>query len=625
VPVYEFICRNVAVMRRRSDAWMNATQILKVANFDKPQRTRILEREVQKGVHEKIQGGYGKYQGTWVPLDRGREIALQYHVEDVLRPVFEFRPSSTSPPPAPKHITASSIRGRIARGGAAAVPRASAGDSASEDSDANSGDFHHHHHNHHPRQNSHHAQQQQQQQQRRRKRKIEEALGTAHSHARIGEAQIEYSNRLLDYFVSPESDSIPDFLVHSPADFDVNAAIDDEGHTAFHWACAIGHFRMIDVLLRAGANITIVNNLGQTALIRSIMFTNNYERRTFPRIVDLLQTTIFHIDRFGQTVLHHIAAITTSKTKQSAARYYMETVLGKVTETQSPETLMQFLNQQDSNGDTALHIAARNGSRKCIKVFLSYAANPQIPNKQGQTAQNMLFGSGGAHQNGSIKSSSSPHHHHHHQSTQNHALANGNGAAHSRAAIVPAMADHLEALATAYDAELRDKEADLAQATQLLDNMRRDIRAYESAVKELAAEYGDEEGDEGKEKLVKVAEGRAQERVVARARELERLVERTQKRELSALVKEEEERVLKNESEDSRESTTENKPEQLAKELVELQVERKKMVSEIIELWAGAGVGEKMNEYRRLISMSCNVRVEEIDELLDGIAQALGE
>ena len=63
VPVYEFNCKNVAVMKRRSDSWMNATQILKVANFDKPQRTRILEREVQKGTHEKVQGGYGKYQG----------------------------------------------------------------------------------------------------------------------------------------------------------------------------------------------------------------------------------------------------------------------------------------------------------------------------------------------------------------------------------------------------------------------------------------------------------------------------------------------------------------------------------------------------------------------------------
>jgi len=49
-------------MRRRSDDWINATHILKVADFDKPARTRILEREVQKGTHEKVQGGYGKYQ-----------------------------------------------------------------------------------------------------------------------------------------------------------------------------------------------------------------------------------------------------------------------------------------------------------------------------------------------------------------------------------------------------------------------------------------------------------------------------------------------------------------------------------------------------------------------------------
>jgi transcription factor MBP1 len=51
-------------MRRRSDGWINATHVLKVVGLDKPQRTRVLERDVQKGIHEKVQGGYGKYQGT---------------------------------------------------------------------------------------------------------------------------------------------------------------------------------------------------------------------------------------------------------------------------------------------------------------------------------------------------------------------------------------------------------------------------------------------------------------------------------------------------------------------------------------------------------------------------------
>jgi regulatory protein SWI6 len=50
VPVYEMMCRGIAVMRRRADSYMNATQILK---------------EVLIGEHEKVQGGYGKYQGTW--------------------------------------------------------------------------------------------------------------------------------------------------------------------------------------------------------------------------------------------------------------------------------------------------------------------------------------------------------------------------------------------------------------------------------------------------------------------------------------------------------------------------------------------------------------------------------
>jgi KilA-N domain len=65
VPVYEYnVSPGNHVMRRRADDWINATHILKVAAYDKPARTRILEREVQKGVHEKVQGGYGKYQGT---------------------------------------------------------------------------------------------------------------------------------------------------------------------------------------------------------------------------------------------------------------------------------------------------------------------------------------------------------------------------------------------------------------------------------------------------------------------------------------------------------------------------------------------------------------------------------
>lgn len=123
VPVYEFNVAGNHVMRRRADDWINATHILKVADYDKPARTRILEREVQKGVHEKVQGGYGKYQGTWIPLPEGRQLAERNGVLEKMLPIFDFIPGDRSPPPAPKHATAASNRPKPPRQSAAAVSR----------------------------------------------------------------------------------------------------------------------------------------------------------------------------------------------------------------------------------------------------------------------------------------------------------------------------------------------------------------------------------------------------------------------------------------------------------------------------------------------------------------------
>ncbi|KAH0582721.1 hypothetical protein H2248_010639 [Termitomyces sp. 'cryptogamus'] len=96
VQVYECMVRGIAVMRRRNDSYVNATQILKVAGVDKGRRTKILEKEILPGKHEIVQGGYGKYQGTWIPLEKGREIAEQYGVAPLLSPLFDFTPSTSS-------------------------------------------------------------------------------------------------------------------------------------------------------------------------------------------------------------------------------------------------------------------------------------------------------------------------------------------------------------------------------------------------------------------------------------------------------------------------------------------------------------------------------------------------
>ncbi|KAI5919168.1 start control protein cdc10 [Camillea tinctor] len=90
VDVYEMEVNGIAVMRRRNDSWLNATQILKVARIDKGKRTKILEKEIQTGEHEKVQGGYGKYQGTWIRFERGVEVCQHYGVEELLRPLLTY-------------------------------------------------------------------------------------------------------------------------------------------------------------------------------------------------------------------------------------------------------------------------------------------------------------------------------------------------------------------------------------------------------------------------------------------------------------------------------------------------------------------------------------------------------
>ena len=90
VSVYEMEVLGVAVMRRRADSWLNATQILKVAGVEKGRRTKILEKEILAGEHEKVQGGYGRYQGTWISYQRGLDFCRRYAVQELLQPLLEY-------------------------------------------------------------------------------------------------------------------------------------------------------------------------------------------------------------------------------------------------------------------------------------------------------------------------------------------------------------------------------------------------------------------------------------------------------------------------------------------------------------------------------------------------------
>ncbi len=598
-------------MRRRKDSWLNATQILKISGFDKPQRTRILEREVQKGEHEKVQGGYGKYQGTWIPYERGCDLAEQYGVKVHLAPILSYVAGSVTPPPAPKHATAASTRVKVASRRLAPKrvkpnprPTVSVPSQASvaalqqmlssEISDASIDDL--------PIDNS------------TSPNRTDSSLESDDdfSNARVGNNMAYhptipisgYSEQLLEFFTKPEIIPVPDFLRHPPADFDPNATIDDEGHTALHWASAMGLLTVVALLLEAGADINRVNHEAQTPIMRAVVFSNNYELRTFPQIVEHLQGSIGHVDRLGRTVFHHIAAPTEHRSKIGAARYYTEVLLSILSGSVPADQLHHLLNFQDSEGDTALNICARNGARKVWKVLMAYHANPHLVNKSGRSADEFMREHN--EQQRIVTDSSSPIQPANHTTpnylSQNHISET---AINTTQKVIPKMSENLSNLASAYDAEFCEKEEDIKQAQTLLEGMRIEI---ESSKQQLAGMTIDEI-----DRQVLEAQAEADNLRM----ELLGIVERSQARGLANLVKEEEAKAL------AIRPDIETDLEMLVGELTETQADRRKMVEEIVELFAASGVGERMSEYRKLIAISCGLKAEDVDGVLDAIEEVL--
>ncbi|KAJ8602755.1 hypothetical protein MRB53_042382 [Persea americana] len=284
VPVLEIVIRSIPVMRRRKDDWMNATQILKVAGFDKPQRTRILEREVQKGEHEKVQGGYGKYQGTWIPFERGVELATQYEVADIMAPILNYRAGSATPPPA------LSIRRAASRTVKPAVPRV-------------------------PRKP------------KGTPRKVRAPIQRVVPPTRILSSEI--SDASVEDYKSGRSASPNRTDGSSGSETEDNGqAIFSDQTFSFALASAMGLLDVVAYLKRAGADIASGNNDAQTPFMRVVAFCNNYDLKTFPEIVQQLKDSAHIADNDGRTVFHHIALSTNqaNKSKQAAARVLYRTV-----------------------------------------------------------------------------------------------------------------------------------------------------------------------------------------------------------------------------------------------------------------------------------------------------------
>jgi hypothetical protein len=296
-----------------------------------------------------------------------------------------------------------------------------------------------------------------------------------------------YANIILDYFIT-EKARIPDILTEPPRDFDPNVPIDDDGHTALHWACAMGRLRVVKLLLTAGADIFRVNHSEQTALMRSVMFSNNYDVRKFPELYQLLHRSTLNIDKSNRTVFHHIADVALSKGKTHAARYYMETILAHLED--FPRELEDVINFQDEDGETALTLAARARSKRLVKALLDHGANPKLPNRDGKSAEDYIlederFRSSpyiGAKLLGGDEDVSGVM-----PITQAFApqLYHSEAAQQAAGRYTTEMSGMLDSLAQSFDSELQRKEKDVVRSDGLLSSLKADISETRQQLEEI--------------------------------------------------------------------------------------------------------------------------------------------
>ncbi|ETW78743.1 hypothetical protein HETIRDRAFT_478021 [Heterobasidion irregulare TC 32-1] len=425
--VYECMVRGIAVMRRRADSYVNATQILKVAGVDKGRRTKILEKEILPGKHEIVQGGYGKYQGTWIPLDRGRDIAVQYGVAHLLAPLFDFMPSSaamgslpgTLPHPggtgSPAPLSASSSFSSLGNAGgflptslpSAPIMPGSALRLLNQGRaqglfTPSSSSLHQSHLATYPSPGGMHPQSpalrpglngEDGPSPAKRARTEPPHLEQIQTIQRTGtqpqipvsvQSQSQRASILTAICQQDDPNTVLDLLREIPLDnhVGVDVVLDDLGHTALHVAASLGRLRTVAALIDSGADIHRGNYNGETPLIRACLALENFNQQSFASLVETLQSSIHTLDTSRKSVLHHVMALAGVKNRAVVARYYLDQIFVCIVNKLDGD-FRSIVDLQDEHGDTALNIAARVGNRSLVRTLLDVGANRILPNKLG--------------------------------------------------------------------------------------------------------------------------------------------------------------------------------------------------------------------------------------------------
>ncbi|KAI9293831.1 apses-domain-containing protein [Neoconidiobolus thromboides FSU 785] len=354
--VMEIEIDGINCMRRLEDSWINVTQLLKVAGYEKSKRIKVLEKEVfNMKEHEKVQGGYGKYQGTWIPFDVGVRIAKRHGVYDRVKLLLDVDikyamnlPEKKLPHGATVARRSTSVHNpitKVIKNKVKPLPR-SKSDAVKPGSNNNNSI------------------------QEKQKKMIQLTK----------EAQMEkVKNLWLRNFLEGEGTDnyLPDSLLNTDTGL-VNVPLDTHGHTAIHYAASMGRSKALTQLIAIGYLPNTISKTGITPLMRCVIYSHSYQLKNFDWILAELECSLLVEDNSHRNVLHHCVIAGNQRHHYQASYYYLTKIVSSIRGLGSK--CHKIINGQDSNLDTPCHLAARLEYFDMVKLFYDNGANLQIKN-----------------------------------------------------------------------------------------------------------------------------------------------------------------------------------------------------------------------------------------------------
>ncbi|KAG8404855.1 Transcription factor MBP1 (MBF subunit p120) [Metarhizium acridum] len=450
-----------------------------------------------------------------------------------------------------------------------------------------------------------------------RKRKREEHMQdlTEQQHAL-------YGDELLDYFLLSRNEQ-PAVKPDPPPNFQPDWLIDAENHTALHWASAMGDVDVIKQLKRFNSNIAVKNIRGETPFMRSVNFTNCYEKQSFPAVLKELFETVDSRDNSGCTVIHHAAVMKNGRVfSPSCSRYYLDLILNRLQENVDPSTFQKMLDVQDNEGNTALHLAAQRNARKCIRALLGRNASTDIANNEGIRAEDLIMELNAAKKERGPQRSSSPFA----PDSQRHASFRDafadtkkkpptsfqSAAARTvQSRIAPLLMEKFQDLAKSYDDEWHEKDVAEAEARRILANTQADLHATHQQIAELQAQL---ETDDEATKIMGEA-NRCKHQVLS-------LITHQNRLHIHQAVESDMNRV----NGDNGENDSYDERLALARQLDSLIGELRQAENDYVDALSMVGTGDKIEKYRKLLKRCLDQKDGEIlDSNLDNLIEMMEE